>query len=125
MEGLARILLVEQRREWHMAVSVQDIVGTKWNDMPRGQNMMSTTLHHPANFEIVCVEKRRDSDTKKLLASNLLLQGLFEESLLNGLRFGTQGRMTLPRKFEMKKMSVLMVGTGENTTGYVPTVCDC
>ena len=73
-----------------MTIAVQDIVGAKWNDMPRGQNMMRATLHHSTHVEIVCIEKRRDGDTEKLLASNLLLQCLFEESLLNGLRCVTR-----------------------------------
>lgn len=66
-----------------MAIAVQDVIGTKRNDVARRENMMRTTLHHASDVKIVSVEKGSDRDAKELLAADLLLQGLLKK-----LRFG-------------------------------------
>ena len=41
--------------------------------------MMCAAFHHTAYVEIICVQKRRDGDTKKLFTAYLLLQSLCEK----------------------------------------------
>ena len=62
-----------------MALTVQDIVGGKRNQVACGQNEVHTRLHQLSYIEVVGIHERCCGDTKHVSWVQLLLQGPLKE----------------------------------------------
>jgi hypothetical protein len=46
-----------KRGKWDIPWSIEDVVGTEWDDMSARKDEMRAAFHQPAHVEVVRVEK--------------------------------------------------------------------